>query len=94
MEFDWSDPPFNPKDTPTTREIEESFEDPHGLRFFPDSGRFAKESRAFSLGRTLTGRGIFSVYRADGKRVRVISARQMTEEEDYFYDRKMAEWTG
>ena len=93
MEFDWSDPPFNPKDAPTIREIEESFEDPHGLRLFPDSTRFAKESRAFSLGKTLTGRGIFSVYRSDGKKVRVIGARQMTEEEDYFYDRKVSEWT-
>ena len=93
MDFDWSDPPFNPKDTPTIREIEESFEDPHGLRLFPDSPRFAKESRAFCLGKTLTARGIFSVYRSDGKQVRVITARQMTEEEDYFYHRKMSEWS-
>src|ERR1017187_4065073 len=64
MDFDWSDPPFNPKDSPTIREIEESFEDPLGIRLFPDSPRFAKESRAFCLGRTLTGRGIFNVYRS------------------------------
>ena len=92
MEFDWSDPPFNPKDSPTLREIEESFEDPLGIRLIPDSGRFAGESRAFCLGRTLTGRGIFSVFRSDGKRVRVLGARSMTEEEDYFYDRKVSEW--
>ena len=93
MEFDWSDPPFVAKNSPTTREIEESFEDPLGIRLFPDSGRFAKESRAFCLGKTLTGRGIFSVYRADGKQVRVIGSRSMTEEEEYFYDRKVSEWT-
>jgi uncharacterized DUF497 family protein len=92
MEFDWTEPPFNPKDSPTLREIEESFEDPLGIRLIPDSGRFAKESRAFCLGRTLTGRGIFSVFRSDGKRVRVIGSRSMTEEEDYFYDRKVSEW--
>ena len=92
MEFDWSDPPFNPKDAPTIREIEESFEDPHGIRLFPDSERFAKESRTFSLGRTLSGRGMFVVYRSDGKKVRVIAARPMTEEEEYFYDRKVTEW--
>ena len=92
MEFDWSDPPFNPKDAPTIREIEESFEDPHGLRLFPDSARFAKESRAFCLGRTLTGRGMFVVYRSDGKQIRVIAARPMTDEEEYFYDRKVSEW--
>ena len=92
MEFDWSDPPFNPKDAPTIREIEESFEDPHGIRLFPDSARFASESRAFSLGRTLSGRGMFVVYRSDGKKIRVIAARPMTEEEEYFYDRKVSEW--
>ena len=92
MEFDWTDPPFNPKDAPTIREIEESIEDPHGLRFFPDSQRFADESRTFSLGKTLTGRGIFSVYRADGKKFRVIAARQMSEEEEAYFERKMQEW--
>lgn len=93
MDFDWSDPPFEAKAAPTLREIEESFEDPHSLRLFPDSARFATESRTFCLGKTLTGRGVFSVYRADGKKIRVISARQMTEEEDYFYERKLHEWT-
>jgi uncharacterized DUF497 family protein len=93
MEFDWTEPPFDPKDAPTIREIEESFEDPHGIRLFPDSARFAKESRAFCLGKTLSGQGIFSIYRADGKRIRVISARPMTEEENYFYERKLSEWT-
>jgi uncharacterized DUF497 family protein len=93
MEFDWSDPPFNPKDSPTILEIEESFEDPLGIRLIPDSARFARESRAFCLGRTLAGRGIFNVYRSDGKKVRVIGSRSMTEEEEYFYDRKVSEWT-
>jgi uncharacterized DUF497 family protein len=93
MEFDWSDPPFSPKDAPTIREIEESLEDPNGLRFFPDSPRFAREARTFSLGKTLTGRGIFCVYRSDGKKVRVLAARQMTEEEENFYERKVQEMT-
>ena len=74
------------------QQIEESFEDPHGLRFYPDAPRFAKASRTFALGRTLTGQGIFSVYRSDGKKIRVIAARPATEEEDSFYDRKAAEW--
>src|SRR5437879_4365978 len=93
MEFDWSDPPFNPKDSPTLREIEESFEDPLGIRLFPASARFAKESREFCLGRTLAGRCTFNVYRSDGKQVRSIGSRTMTEEEEYFYDRKVSEWT-
>ena len=93
MEFDWSSPPFSPKDTPTFQEIEESFEDPVCIRLFPGSPRFSRESRAFCLGRTLTGRPVFTVYRSDGKTVRVIAARSMTEEEENFYDRKASEWT-
>jgi uncharacterized protein len=93
MDFDWSNPPFNVNDAPSTQDVEESFEDPHGLRFFPDSQRFTEESRTFSLGKTLSGLGVFSLYRSDGKSVRVILARPMTEEEEYFYQRKVAEWT-
>jgi uncharacterized DUF497 family protein len=93
MDFDWSNPPFDGQDAPSIREIEESFEDPLGIRLYPDSARFARESRTFCLGRTLSGNGIFSVYRSDGKQVRVIVARCMTEEENYFYDRKLHEYT-
>jgi uncharacterized DUF497 family protein len=93
MDFDWSNPPFDLKEAPSLQEIEESFEDPHGLRFFPDSQRFATESRAFSLGKTLTGCGVFSIYRSDGRNVRIIASRPMTAEEEYFYQRKVAEWT-
>jgi uncharacterized DUF497 family protein len=92
MEFDWTEPPFDAMQAPTMRDIEESFEDPHGIRLFPDSGRFATESRAFCLGKTLAGRGVLSVFRSDGKRIRVLAARSMTDEENYFYERKLAEW--
>jgi len=93
MDFDWIEPAFNPSEVPSLKEIEESFEDPHGLRLYPDSPRFAKESRAFCLGKTLSGQGIFSIFRSDGKQIRVLSARPMTEEESYFYERKVTEWT-
>jgi uncharacterized DUF497 family protein len=92
MEFDWSDPALVSKDAPSIRDIEESFEDPTGIRLVADGERFETESRAFWLGRTLSGRGIFSVYRSDGKWVRVIAARPWTEEEDYFYQRMVSEW--
>jgi len=92
MDFDWTEPPFDTREGPTTRDIEESFEDPHGIRLFPDSARFAKKSRTFCLGKTLSGRGVFSVFWTDGKRVRVLGARDMTEEEAYFYERKVQEW--
>ena len=93
MDFDWTNPPFSAKDAPPVRDVEESFEDPFSIRLFPDSARFSNESRAFCLGRTLTGQGVFTVYRSDGKQIRVIASRPMTEEEEYFYDRKVTEWT-
>ena len=74
------------------QEVEESFEDPHGIRLFPDSARFARESRAFCLGKTVAGKGVFSVFRSDGKRIQVVGARRMTSEEEYFYQRKVSEW--
>jgi len=92
MDFDWSAPPFDMRNGPTPRDIEESFEDPHGIRLLPDSARFAKESRTFCLGKTVTGQGVFSVFRSDGKEIRVMAARLMTEEENYFYERKVSEW--
>ncbi len=93
MDFDWLNPPFDAKVFPTPREVEESFEDPMGIRLCPDSPRFAKESRMFCLGRTLSGRGVFSVYRTDGKMIRVVATRPMAAEEEYFYGRKVSEWT-
>jgi uncharacterized DUF497 family protein len=93
VNFEWSYPSFNnAKEGPGIREVEEAFEDPMGIRLIPDSPRFLDESRAICLGRSLAGRGIFAVYRSDGKTVRVIVARPMTPEEEYFYDRKVSEW--
>lgn len=94
MEFDWAETILHGNGGATRQEIEESFEDPHGIRLFPDSPRFAQESRAFCLGKTLGGKGVFSVFRSDGKRIRVVGARLTTPEEDYFYERKLSEWLG
>ena len=74
------------------REIEESFEDPFGIRILPDSPRFSDEARFFNLGKSLKGTQVFSVYRSNGKQLRVIWAREATAEESYFYERKQAEW--
>lgn len=92
MEFDWTNEVISLNDGPTHREVEESFEDPHGVRLIPDSPRFSSESRAFCLGKTTAGKGIFSVYRSDGKRIRIVGARHMTPEEEYFYERQVARW--
>ena len=92
MEFDWINPSFDLKSAPNLREIEESFEDPFAIRLMPDSVRFSQQARYINLGRTVAGKGIFSVYRSDGKTNRVIVSRPMTEEENYLYERRTSEW--
>jgi uncharacterized DUF497 family protein len=89
MDFDWLNAPFDlhvisPKD------IEESFEDPFSFRMLPDLVH-STEARYFNLGRSMSGRAIFAVFWTDGKRYRVIFARDMTPEEVQFYERKNTE---
>mgnify|MGYP006277841059 CR=1 FL=1 len=90
MEFDWLNPAFDLKPIPPS-EIEESFEDPFSLRLLPDNGASAAQARYFCLGRTLNGRGLMSVFWTDGKSYRVVVSREMTPEEEQFYERKNAE---
>ena len=89
MEFDWNNPPFNLDSSLTLQEIEESFEDPFAVRVLPDSPRFSVQTRFFNLGLSAGGTGIFSVYRTNGKQLRVIHARQFQPEERVFYQRKL-----
>lgn len=89
MEFDWKNPPFELDSSLSQREIEESFEDPFAVRLLPDSRRFAVQARFFNLGMTAAGTGILSVYRTNGKQIRVLYARLFEPEERFFYQRKM-----
>ena len=89
MDFDWNNPPFNLDSSLTLQEIEESFEDPFAVRLLPDSPRFSVQARFFNLGASAAGDGIFSVYRTNGKQVRVLHARPFQPEERFFYQRKM-----
>jgi uncharacterized protein len=88
VDFDWS--LFISKEV-SQNDICEIFEDPFSLRLLPDAHRFAQQARFFCLGRTLSGKPVFSVYTSTGKIVRVIAARPMTDEEIFFYDRKSKE---
>lgn len=91
MEFDWAGVSSLP-DGLSTREIEESFEDPFSIRLLPDLDATAgSEARYFILGRSISNRPVFSVFWTDGKRYRVILSRIMTTEEEAFYDRKNSE---
>lgn len=73
----------------THQEIEESFEDAFAVKLLPDSPRFGVQTRFFNLGMTAGGIGIISVYRTNGRQVRVLQARPFEPEERFFYQRKM-----
>ena len=88
MEFDWNNPPFE-LGSLNQREVEESFEDAFAVRLMPDSPRFGVQARFFNLGMSAGGVGVFSVYRTNGKQIRVIFARPMEAEERFFYQRKL-----
>ena len=94
MDFDWNKPPFNLNSSLNFKEIEESFEDPFAVRLLPDTSRFAAQARYFNLGVSSSGTGIFSVYRTNGKSVRIIFARPFEPEEKFFYQRKMTQAVG
>lgn len=89
MEFDWNNPPFELESSLSQREVEESFEDPFAVRLLPDSRRFSVQARYFNVGMSAAGVGIFSVYRTNGKQIRVLHARPLEPEERFFYQRKM-----
>jgi hypothetical protein len=89
MDFDWNRPPFEMAEPLTGREVEESFEDPFAVKLMPDTPRFSVQARFFNLGVAASGVGVFSVYRTNGKTVRVIHARPFELEEQFFYQRKL-----
>ena len=94
MEFDWNSPPFSLGSSLTRRDIEESFEDPFAVRLLPDTPRFAVQARYFNLGMSVRGTGVFSVYRTNGKNIRVVYARPFEAEEKLFYQRKVNQAVG
>ncbi len=91
MEFDWLDSPFDLRKL-SPREIEESFEDPFSLRLMPDVEIAGEDhARYFNLGKSIEGRPVFTLFWSDGKKIRCILARDMTPEEQSFFERKTAE---
>lgn len=91
MELDLLDVHFDLKDI-KPREIEEALEDPFSVRLLPDQDRADGEARFYSLGRTVSDRYLFLCFCTDGKNVRVVAARDLTDGERKYYDRKYAEF--
>jgi hypothetical protein len=90
MDFDWLGVSFDLAPL-TPKDIEESFEDPFSLKLLPDDNSEGANARYYNLGKSLSGRPVFSVFWTDGKRYRVIFARGMTSAENDFFERKKAE---
>ena len=91
MDLDLSNAYFDTKDI-KPREIEEALEDPFAARLLPDMDRIDGEARFYALGRTVSDRYLFLCFWSDGKKVRVISARDLTASERKYYDRKYEEF--
>lgn len=88
MEFDWS---LFASAHVRAEEVAESYEDPYSIRLMPDQGAIAEMNRFCCLGMSLGNRGIFSIYSSNGKQIKAVSARAMTSEEEFFYNRKLRE---
>jgi uncharacterized DUF497 family protein len=91
MELDIIDVQFDLKNI-KPRELEEALEDPFAVKFLPDNERGDGVSRYYALGRTVADRYLFLSFWTDGKITRVVAAREMTDTEQKFYDRKYAEF--
>ncbi len=89
MDFDWIGVTFNLTKLPP-KDIEESFEDPFSIKLLPDEDGDASETRYYNFGKSLGGRAIFAVFWTDGKRYRVIFARDMSNGEHDFFERAKA----
>lgn len=89
MDFDWEGSVWHGDELFSRQEVEESFEDPFAVRLLPDVTEPPVRARYFNLGCSLVGKGIFSVYRTNGKLLQVIAARPFTEQEWLFYNRNM-----
>ena len=94
MDFDCNNPPFNLNTNLSLKEVEESFEDPFAVRLLPSSSRFSVQARYMNLGLSSNGMGVFSVYRTNGKTLRVVHARLFEPEEKFFYQRKVDQTLG
>lgn len=91
MELDLIDVRFDLRSI-RPRELEEALEDPFLVRFLPDAERADGATRFYALGRTVSDRHLFFSFWTDGRTTRVVAAREMSETERRFYDRKYAEF--
>jgi uncharacterized DUF497 family protein len=88
MEFDWDSHPSKPEGSLKPRDVEESFEDPFAVKLLPDTGPEGARARYFNLGLSSGGKGVFTIYRTNGKVIEIVLARPFGPEEKFFYERQ------
>jgi uncharacterized DUF497 family protein len=93
MEFDWTNSAIGQNGDLTRQEVEESFKTPMAFDSFPTRPASRRNPAPSAWVRPWPVWAFFTVFRSDGKRLRVVAARKMTTEEQYFYERKVATWT-
>lgn len=91
MELDILDVSFDTNEI-KPREIEEALEDPFAVRLLPENDRSDGESRFYAIGKSISNRHLFLAFSTDGKKVRVVAARNASPDEQTFYERKFAEF--
>ena len=64
---------------------------PFSIRLLPDSERADGEARFYLIGKTIGSRGLFLSFWSNGKKARVVSARDLVQDEGTYYERKLAE---
>ena len=83
MELDILDVSFDTKEM-KPREIEEALEDPFAVRLLPENDRSDGESRFYAIGKSISNRYLFLAFSTDGKKVRVVAARNASPDEQTF----------
>lgn len=90
FEFEWDKGNIgkNKKHRVEDKETEEAFFDKHRF-IFKDKVHSKHEERFRILGKTKRGKLLFIVFTKRGKRVRIISARDINKKEAYLYEKKI-----
>jgi len=89
LEFDWDkgNTGKNIKHQVEDKEAEEVFFDKKKV-IYKDVFHSQKEERFIVIGKTKKGRLLYTVFNIRGKKIRIISARDINKKEVYLYEKK------
>jgi len=90
LEFDWDEGNIDKnwmKHKVTNKETEESFAD-ENKKIYKDLFHSGKEERLILLGKTQKKRLLYTVFTYRGKKIRIISSRDINKKEVSLYEKK------